>query len=291
MISYLLQAISTALFGPIFAAVIMYFELKNGRSSGLNSMIFEAALEIADMVLKTNIILSFSVGVAGVFRTTQSPPLGERTFMGYLSIFQCVITLGFYFSSIAYGNSFIFKYYLYQLSVMVSNILVLVLLSALLSSRTDILKGVMSQCAIEHNFPLAVKRTSSRTVAIYWGSCLAVGLLAVGFLVAVLPESMKNLIQAARSRSRRSLSTNSTRYLHISPRFNFLGVGFLLCAAFWTGIIIYLMVAVERDRQKLQTASGSPNQDSQWGFGQVMAVVSWAPVLHDIFVKAKGSFY
>ena len=285
MISYLLQAISTTIFGPIFAIVIMYFELKNGRLSGLYSMIFEAAIDVADTVLKTNLFVSFSVGIAGVIRNTQSPPLGERTLLEILSMFQGMITFGFYCSSLAYGGSFMFKYGFYQLSIVVS-LFVGIFIAALPSLQTDTLEGVMTWCALERNYTPAVPR-------IMYGLMLAVGgsFFVALLLSAVLFGFFKNLIRAARSQLRRFLSTNSTSYLHISPPSKFLRVGLLLGVACWMWIIISLMIGVERARQELQIASGSPNQDSQWGFGQVIAVVSWAPVLYEMLVKAIGSCY
>ena len=262
----------------------MYFELKNGRLSGLNSMIFEAAIDLADTVLKTNLFLSFSVGIAGVIRTTQNLPLGERTLMEFLSIFQGAITLGFYFSSFAYGSSFMVKYRFYQLSVLVS-LFVGLLIAALPSLQTDILEGVMIWCVIERSYTRAVTRTTYRFVAALCGSGFGVLLLC-----EVLFAFFKNLVQAARSQLRRFLSTNSTGYLQISPPSKFLRVGLLLGVACWMWIIISLMIGVERARQELQIASGFPNQDSQWGFGQVIAVVSWAPVLYEMLVKAISSF-
>ena len=284
MISYLIQTVSTTLFGPVFASIIIIFELRNDSLSGPYPRIFEAAIDVADTVLKTNLFISFTVVIASIIRYTQIPPLGERNFLEILVGFQCMITSCFWSSCLAYGEPFVFKYLFYQLSITVL-FFVGLLIGALPSSSIDILESVMTQCAIQRNYPLATLKTKSRVTLVVESSLLTV--LIIGVIVFTF---FKNPIQAVCGKLWKYFASSIRRYLHITSRCSFLQMGLLLATAFWMAMIIFAMVRVERIRQQLQKAAGPLTQDSQWGFGQVIAVISWAPVLHEILVKANGSF-
>ena len=281
MISYLLQAISTILFGSVFANIIIHFQLRDSRLlPGLYSIIFEAALDVANTILKTNLFVSFSVAIASLIRITQVPPVGEFYFMGDIAMFQGLITYGFYFSSLAYGDSFIFKYYFYQLSV-VFLFLVGHLNGALPPSQKDVLEDLVTHCAIERDYPLAANGTVSRSIL---ATCSSI--LTILFIGAAVFNYFRNSIQSVYNKLWNPFSANSKSFLlHVRPRSKSLRVVLVLATACWMALLISLMVTGERDRQRFHIASDSSNQDSQWGFGQVVAVMSWAPVLHDISIK------
>ena len=284
MISYLLQAISSILFGPVSASIIIISRFRNDSLPGLYSRILEATIDVADTILKTNLFVSFAVAIASIDRYRKIPPLVERWFLNSIVLFQTLVTACFYISSLAYGDSFHLKYIHYQVSI-TALFLLGFLIRALPSSSTHILESVMAQCTIQRNYPWPVYRTIVRFNLVFSGSVFAV--LIVGVVAFTI---FKSPIQAVCGKLWKYFANWIRRYSHITSRSSFLRIGLLLATAFWMTIIIYLMVRVERIRQQLQKASGSLTQDSEWGFGQVIAVISWAPVLHEIFVKAFGLF-
>ena len=140
------------------------------------------------------------------------------------------------------------------------------------SSKADILEDVMTHCAIG-----PTHRVLYRIALIYY-SCA----LPLLFISALCFKLSNGSIQAV-------VPATSTRYLYIRSRFGVLH-WHLLVVTGWIGGIIYFMVKIELIRQERQKASGPLDQSSRWGFGQVVAVASWAPVLHEISVKVISGF-
>ena len=204
--------------------------------------------------------------------------------MLFIAYFQCLVMSGFHISTWTLRYSFVDQYWVYQILVY-AFFWVESLFGSLPSSQTDILESIMTQCTVEGKYPPGAGQTSFRFSLGGYSFLILNGItnLPVGF------RFFKNPIQAACDKLWKHFA-DSIRGLHITSRSSFVRVGLLLVTASWMTTIIYLMVLLERIRQQLQKAAGPLTQDSQWGFGQVIAVISWAPVLHEISVKAFGLF-
>jgi hypothetical protein len=122
-----------------------------------------------------------------------------------------------------------------------------------------------------------------------------------------------------------ALATQCHGYGGIWPGYNYvprhawtdwvgLAFGFMLCCLFGIGIATCILrkrtsfragpvslafalgtlicfVQLQRTRDKMGSVTGKEFQDNVWGFGQVMAVLLWAPLLFQGMYYAVGTYH
>jgi hypothetical protein len=110
---------------------------------------------------------------------------------------------------------------------------------------------------------------------VFWPSLVAMALVVLGIFCCV-PFSRRWLV--------------SCRRLALRPQ-KLEGCILLLPALFLMSSTCFLsLVILEWHRLSLQQVTGEANKESEWGFGQVLAVLLWLPLVEEFFVVVWGKY-
>ena len=293
-VSYFIQAITTFVFGPVLANFVTIFELGIARPEGRIAKLYDISTSLAYSVAKTNIFVSLAISIASVIRLLQLPPVSESGFIGTIAILQFEVALGTVLSLITYRNwknagvialgiYSAATYALYMTSLFKGG---------LPSSQSQILQNLTWFCVIDRDFPVPTIREQppkERNDSLYWGIYIAswVGsIIVAGLIKHYFGKPIKKAWQALKK-----AFFLACRFLHIKPRYHFFCALVMALTGLWATGIVYELYLIQVSRQQLKRASGDLYQDSQWGFGQVTAVLAWAPVLHDAVFESVGKSY
>lgn len=293
MFSYLIQAITTLLFGPIWANFVVVFELEIAKPSGFSAKLYEAATNLAYSVAKTNIFVSLSVEIASIIRIVQAPPVAEFSFILVLGFLEVFIVWGALISLLSYHRVLetgIIAFGCYALAVLALSTASF-FKGGLPSSQSEILETLTIYCVIERDYPIPIlaleQDTPGRGAELFLGIYTA-SYIALGIVGIVIWHYFKRKIIAMWAKLKK-IFLALCRYLRIKPRYPFYCVGAILLTTYWGVAVTLLMIVLKNSREQLKRASGPLYQDSQWGFGQIAALVAWAPVLHDIIFEIGGA--
>ena len=284
MVSYSLQAIFTFCFGLLLANITIIFKLKIDDSSRNPARILEAASDVAYAVSTTDIFVSSSVAIASVVRNSQITPLAESNFVNSLGLYQILILIGTtvsYWSVRRPGKMLIGVFGFYNLVVTVLS-LSNALGAKVSSSQGKLLKDLTTDCVTEQDYPSAI--TDSRDDAENRDFLQLMGfIMAMIFLVGILERILFNIYKE-------KILAFITNLHSARIRQPILCSFVLLVSLFWIVSVAIILQQLEQSRQQIRKASGSLYQDSQWGFGQVTAVLTWAPVLQEMIFQMLRTF-
>ncbi|KAH0543890.1 hypothetical protein FGG08_001791 [Glutinoglossum americanum] len=281
--SYIIQAVLVFVFGPVYS--IVYALVKSeGRREHLRN--------VFNMFLDTSAQFTIPVAVAAIVRLKQSAPFYEITFLQSLMTMQflgllstiitaaCVGAVGKVKTSTSrimvvalYGllDFSFFMSLVHHLHTSKASYQSLQELAAACTKYGSLLPGfVYIQKPHPHGLTLpklsnphalvtsaADERTGFRNLGIILGIVLAivVGLILICVCIKKCGEEIAAFIGIA--------------------------IAGVICAspiAFSIGVL-YCLVQLERKRIIMKNIVGADFQDNQWGFGQVIALLLWVPLL------------
>ena len=301
MISYILQGVSSLLFGPLLAVLSLYIGSDASSDSLLELpsklWITESFVPVARSLHQTNIIIAFSVLVASIIRLGQVRPVAEVDFIKDLALYElwtAVICTSSYFSiheSSKTRNTVIGLYaaVTFFLAIIISNS------GYHPSSYGEALQAITAYCIRQDDWPVPTanlvvpyepKTQESwlpfgiQALFVIFSPILgAVGLVA-GFIVMGILAYIGMLLAKP--------YLLLCRLLRLGP-WRFVSVAGALALTAISGLYIGLWLnSLLAHRQELRLASGSAYQDNEWGFGQITALLAWIPVVQDTLFAVGG---
>ncbi|KAG8527135.1 uncharacterized protein KY384_008564 [Bacidia gigantensis] len=291
MISYLLQSITTLIFGPILAIIVAIWELKSAQLSHRRAKIYQVVKNIAYSAAKTNVFVSMSVVIASIIRQTQIPPVSEHSFLVLLGFFEMLVILGTVASMITYrnlGDASIMAFGVYFIIVFALSF-INTSKSGISSFQTNILGTITMYCESERDYPLPalgnVVVDDMRLWRFFFAYCVTC--LAAFTVVGVIFAFCQYIIPAL-IRQIQTLFDRPCNALDIKPEYHFRCLVILVQSCVWIVSQWIFLSWLKSSRQDLKKASGSLYEDSEWGFGQVTALLAWAPLVHDIILEIFG---
>lgn len=289
MTSYILQVALTSVFGVTLASIIFIFKLGTENLSSRGAKLLVAATKISYSVARTNTFIALAIAIATTIRIPQVPPANEQDFTQHLAFLQVQLGWATFVSSKQWdvtkssSNSFLY-YALIVQCLQLSNFL-----RYLFDSRAKLLGSFNAACVLEQGYPKSFYMAPSEQETHRYSSLggLMLG-LALPILAATVYYFAERILPLVDKSDRIFLTFCST--FRFKPRHSFWVHVLVPCAAalwiMWSSALLGLL---GEDRRRLQQASGDLDQDTQWGFGQVTAVLAWAPPLHDIVSETIGS--
>lgn len=295
MISYIIQTIAVTIFGPILALLYAIYDVNFGTIPGEaqreSSRFWISAWNLSRSIQMGNVLTSVSVLTASIIRIQQLAPVAEITFIKMLGMYQlyvagqaalsyCII---FGVRQSFYGFSYLF-YFLMILGIWIA----LSVIDGYPSSKAILLDDITSYCVLDWDYPIsiAVSLEDSRFYRIVFSSAFGTE-IAIIIVFLFLPIYFIEWLKRVYDVLRYSFDF-ICEYLCIKPK----TVKVCLILTLVSGLIVtesvLLLLSLESQRQWLQLVSGNADQDSQWGFGQITAVLLWAPTLNNIFVEIYG---
>lgn len=291
MISYSIQGVSTFIFGPVLAILVLVlrFHANPPESHPVKSM-----ANISKTVYQANMFLALSTYVASIIRITKVPPLAELSFIKVLGLYQFFIIVG-----AAMCQDYVLRtttrkalsMYFYLIVGIILNFVV-VFLNGDPSSKALILQQITSYCVTERDYPLSSGNNKPKTkeenkllansFAIIIGSSVALAIvvyLILKFFKAPIKRCLAKLKDYF-TRFCTFLKTTPTRFCTI--------LGVLLLTGYWLSTCVFLLWSMQTLRNDLQLSTGSAYQDAEWGFGQVTVMLLWLPLVHDIILECFG---
>ncbi|KAK3331273.1 hypothetical protein B0H66DRAFT_546193 [Apodospora peruviana] len=273
-----------------------------------------AVIELANRNHEANALLGVSVMVASAMRIAQHlAPMAELSFVRTLTSYQVyvggvsLITTAFVFPSLTSSSTptrvpapgplapprqlaFASHY-----PLLPANILWAVeYMSQIPSSQAHVLGEVTRACERARHYP-RVKIESNiagnmgvAMLAVMVGSAviMALGLLAFIFfmdqvimLLTLVGMPLRTVMRLVRALLKVWVAL--CRKLHVRPR-RFAGFVLLsLVTGMMTMSFAVLLIVLEWERLLLQQATREAYQDSEWGFGQVVAILLWLPLAEE----------
>jgi hypothetical protein len=156
MISYVIQAGASLIFGPILAFIALTWEVDlTVTPANRRTVFFKSAVHLSSNVNQGNTFVSLAVMVASVIRSIQIPPLAELNFIKLLVWYQTFMVLAVWISQFAiFGlHRRVYILGIYYLTV---NALAIVVASmnGFPSSKATALQQLTEYCVIERDYPL-----------------------------------------------------------------------------------------------------------------------------------------
>ncbi len=300
MISYILQGVSSLLFGPLLAVLSLYIgsDLSSDSLLELPSKLWitENFVPVARSLHQTNIIIAFSVLLASIIRLDQVRPVTEVDFIKDLALYECWTALICAFSyfpiheSSKTRNTVIGLYaaVTWYLAVVISN-------SGYPSSYGEALQAITTYCIRQGDWPVPTmnivvpdepKKQDSAWPSGIWVLLVvsapilgAVG-VATGFVLLGILVLIGMLLAKPYLLLCRLLRVGPWRFVSVAG-----AVGLTAVSGFYIGLWLDSLLA---HRQELRLASGSAYQDNEWGFGQITALLAWIPVVQDTLFAIGG---
>ena len=157
------------------------------------------------------------------------------------------------------------------------------------SVQNSVLRSLTKVCADELGFPLpwfAVPRYAESEIpkiARVVAFAVPIGITVILLVGRVLEELLMRFLKFLSRRSRYATEHLGLRIPHVRNAYRIIQA---LCS--WMLFVALLFMKLQEQREKLTTALAGEDEDSAWGFGQVVAVLAWAPLMNDIFLEIIG---
>jgi hypothetical protein len=222
-----------------------------------------AAIPLARYHHQANHIIALSVLIASAVRLSQAVPLAEISLIDSLSMYQllniliCSITEPILFEDHGDVTVPLATASLYRLVIFTLGGFVVPIMSSW-ASKSPALQQISKLCTSEWDYPYIPPSTDSSLpggVGTEISIALLIGIAGVIFIFLFVSFYIRH------------------RW------FNLISSSVGVAMAFGGGVS--LLVKLQRIRHQLQIAAGDAYQDSEWGFGQIMAVLVWYPVIEE----------
>ena len=259
-------------------------------------------VKLSPRVQRTNIFLSLSILIAGAIRIEQDCPLAEANFIRFLGFLQLGIAVAtFFYFFIVPAKSRQSEFFVCLLLSGVIDLLslALVALGGYSSSRASSLEALTTNCASQRNYPAGIsvtESTNAETTGKIAGS--VIGGLVVIFCIGVYlawqsrrpPRVCKPMLDVLGFLWSRvaAVYVHFCRLATVEPVHLAKALGMFALLAMWTGFNAMYLSQLWYERRQLIEASSGADQDTDWGFGQVNALVVWASLLYDVSVELAG---
>lgn len=161
--------------------------------------------------------------------------------------------------------------------------------------QLKIWESLLTHCEIERAWQVPVlvvarnlwERLAFRSNRIDLVVCMTTGMLIFS---AGIQRCMKGTRLAAMLAKLKETIFTIRRYFRIQPWNPLPCLVFPICTVQMALLLFKALYNLENGRRELQKASGPLYQDSQWGFGQVTAVLAWVPVLLKVLREIVGAY-
>jgi len=285
-ISYILQAILTILFGPLFCCVYAFRERWNRTNGRLEKIrndrtFLDVLKELHDAFLDVSAQFNIPVAIAAIIRFRKHAPIYELAFlrslttMQFLSLLSTAITTGVFETR---------KHHL-RITIIVLYSLIefgfyMGLIGGLQNEASWETIHALSDACKEYGDILPYILLPHITAKQFFNSLRDRGKFAgiiAGFLVAGLLALclVACIIVALHNRSPKDQQQKvPARSLNHRQRELLVG---LMSLAFTIGMLVEL-VQMERTRNDMKSVTGAEFQDNQWGFGQIISLFLWVPL-------------
>ena len=304
MVTYVLQAITTLLFGPMVALFAIYTQTdawSTGSSSKPKHRFQELISNLAFSVFQANVFACLAVSIGCLVREVEISPLAEVSFINTLGVLEMMILLGIVLSATAcydYTSRYLIVMFIYGVPVFAFSMAV-TLLRGYPSSQTKILEKITGFCIEERDYPFFSMRDddarTNRFLGIFMGSFYG-GIFALIIIWMLIYKYCKPIanpiikVYEAVTGFFLNLWKRFARLLHADPGRLFFGIAATFYGVVWAYSSIVLLISLQNQRISLQRVLGAAYEDSQWGFGQITAIILWAPLLHDLIMEIIGKF-
>lgn len=320
MISYLIQGITTTLLGPVLVCVLLFLDARLFDSATQDRSLFrittmpsapalKALVRLSRRHHKINLFIAVSVVLASAIRVGQLEPIAEVEFIGNLTEYQfymCVASLGISrcilpaepdpdnpaedFRPNSWQRMFIRIYGI----VFWAAYMVVRQTQKSPSSKKQVMQELTHYCKMNRHYPyvnfglgnppplpkqledMGVKH--AMVYAILFSAPLAVA-LGGGLLLWYF---QRGLTMLARFLVRHWV--RGCRGLRVRPVRCVGCLLFLPVASVWCILWALSLVLLQWERLLLLQATGEANQDSEWGFGQILAILVWLPLLEECII-------
>jgi len=311
MISYVIQGISTVLLGPVLASRFFIHDMRNPEGKDTFFQLDPTALQnlgpwatgIVRMARRhhhNNSFITLSIYVALLVQlNTRYIPVAELDFIKSLELFQFTIwilsflgTAYFVAPEDSVGSRFSWRNEMSGLHMLLAYTI-----SAYISfikippgAETLVLRELTRLCHLRKQYPnpdSAFRRTPNGWPgpafhAVFWPSFTVV-VLAMGALVWYFARAVRRFFRSVSQR----WSVFCCR-AGLRPR-KFAGCLMLFpLLLLFSFTCVLQLVLLEWRRLYLQQVTGDAYRDSEWGFGQVLAVLVWLPLAEECFVVVWG---
>lgn len=321
MISYVLQGITSLLFGPLLWLTSLYVGSSDSEDDDTffqtpeDLWVTEYFGPAATTIQQANILVAFSVFAASVVRLQDVTPLAEKTFLTSLSHYQLTAAIICTISYMTIHKRSSLKTFAVVIYMIAAFLMFLVVASpeknTFPAHQARVLQAITAFCIKDYDWPVTAipehqEEHHSRPpldidqlhpalrvlVLPLLFVCGVVLSLVFKFVAGIIVEIILFILGMICLFIYRRLSQlyyALCQATHLSPmRFG----GILLIAL--TGILSALLISMTlfelfRQRTQLQKATGGEYADNQWGFGQVMSVMAWVPVVQDILISIIGT--
>ncbi|KAK5654662.1 hypothetical protein OQA88_6985 [Cercophora sp. LCS_1] len=271
-VSYIIQCVLTFLFGPVLVAAFACSSLEPGGITGSDA--YKPLASLVTAHLDMSVGFSVPVAIAAIVRIRQSAPFYEIAFLEPLLTSQFLSLLA---TCLALGVLQIHK-----TPGAHRRILVVVVCILLEFSLYMVLVGYLRT---SRDMWLAIQELG--------GACRLYGSVLPGFQYFQQPPSQPVTSFIERAGPRMAPIVIGLLIAAIAAIVLLFGVVFGLCYVIATGEPItlglmslglavgsaYCTVQMSRKRDAMRAILGDRFQDNEWGFGQVVALCLWAPLI------------
>ena len=301
MISYILQGVSSLLFGPLLAVLSLYIGSDASSDSLLELpsklWITESFVPVARSLHQTNIIIAFSVLVASIIRLGQVRPVAEVDFIKDLALYElwtaliCTSSYSLIHESSKTRNTVIGLYtaVTWFVAVIISNS------RSYPSSYGEALQAITTYCIRQDDWPVPTANlvvpdepktqeswlpAGIKALIVISSPVLGVVALVTGLVLIVILAYIGMLLAKPYLLLCRLLRLGPWRFVSVAG-----ALALTAISGFYVGVWLDSLLA---HRQELRLASGSAYQDNEWGFGQITALLAWIPVAQDTLFAVGG---
>jgi hypothetical protein len=232
--------------------------------------------------------------IACLVRLKQIATLGEVLFITSLASYQLVISFTSTTSYLVVQSLARVRLVVLAMYSMASFIMFFLIIFIADFPKADIriLQKITEFCVLERDypFPVGIMQEESNTAKvdakfhmIYWpslfGSIVILAIMAIFF-----DTQIRRIVDRIRY-----YYVGFCTWAGVDPKRFFTALVIIAFTAFWLPFIALSMLTFQMQRRRLQSVSGASYQDSQWGFGQITAILLWAPLAHDIGLAIIGN--
>ena len=295
MISYTVQAVLALLLGPILMIPVLAFDANFPESiypKTTMHWLTTIGFKLAASIHQANIFLAVSVMIATIIRLQKVAPLAEVRFLTHLTIFEFGVAMVSGYSSLPMHTTisgYPLAPYLYMAVSWVFFFAILTMRS-FPSSQSHALEAITLFCFMERDYPIPAVEFETPVDAslvgfVFLGTTAAFLLVCALFLLMYIrfaPHILKLY------RFFRDWNFEFCNFIHITPSQSVVLAYVISSACVWVGGVLVTWRVMEYERRSLQRATGAAYQDNQWGFGQIMALMVWAPFVQELIYSILG---
>jgi hypothetical protein len=310
MMSYVLQGFASITFGPLLGLLFVFFSSQPTSDSyfalSKNLPVATYLLPMATNIHQSNLIVALSVLVSSVKRLQTTTPLAENTFIIRLVWYQMLAAV---IGTASYAlihewaaNRRAFLVTFHMLAVGVTFIFIVYTQHVYPPEQGHALRGITAACSSEQGWPVvyvSVAVSMAERVAkaqptqyrsanmgqvegFFGGAGTLIIVIIVIYLAWILAYCIRECCIIA--------YIEFCRLVRLKPR-RVAGIAF---AATWTVssacFAAFAMKSLFQQRDQHRKASLGSLVNDEWGFGQVMAVMAWIPLLQDMSIALWGEY-